>query len=79
VRPNTIRSLKAAGTPILNAWLSIGSSYLAEIVAHGGYHAVTVDRQHGMMGFDAALAMLQAISTTDAIPLVRPSTNDPPR
>ncbi len=77
MRPNPLRALKVAGTPILNAWLSIGSSYLAEIVAHGGYHAATIDRQHGMMGFDAALAMLQAISTTAAIPLARPSANDP--
>ena len=76
MRRNALRALHAAGTPIVNAWLSIGSSYLAEIVAHGGYHAVTVDCQHGMMGFDAALAMLQAISTTDAVPLVRPASND---
>lgn len=66
-----------AREPIFNAWLSIGSSYLAEIVAHGGYDAVTVDCQHGMLGWDAAFAMLQAISTTDAVPLVRPTDNVP--
>ncbi len=77
MRRNALRELKAAGRPIINAWLSIGSSYSAEIAAHGGYDAVTVDCQHGMMGFDVALAMLQAISTTAAIPLVRPSRNDP--
>lgn len=77
MRSNRLRAMKAEGTPILNGWLSIGSSYSAEIAAHGGYHAVTVDRQHGMMGWDVALTMLQAISTTDAVPLVRPSANDP--
>lgn len=77
MRVNTLRERKAAGKPIVNAWLSIGAPYAAEIVAHGGYDAVTVDCQHGMMGFDVALAMLQAISTTPAIPLVRPSRNDP--
>lgn len=77
MRPNVLRQLKATGKPIVNAWLSIGSSYSAEIVAHGGYDSVTVDCQHGMMGFDVALTMLQAISTTSAIPLVRPSRNDP--
>ena len=41
------------------------------------YDAVTVDCQHGMMGFDIAVAMLQAISTTPAIPLVRPARNEP--
>ena len=76
MRRNAIRELKANGQLILNAWLSIGSSYLAEVVAHQGFDAVTVDRQHGMMGFETAVAMLQAISTTRAVPLARPSSND---
>jgi len=77
VRRNPLKAMKASGRPIVNAWLSIGSSYAAEIVAHGGYHAVTVDCQHGMIGFDTAITMLQAISTTAAVPLLRPSQNDP--
>lgn len=76
MRRNRLRELKAAGQPIVNAWLSIGSSYAAETISHQGFDAVTVDGQHGMLGFDVALAMLQAISTTGAIPLVRPSRND---
>ena len=66
MRPNRLRALHAAGTPIVNGWLSIGSSYSAEIVASQGFDAVTVDCQHGMIGFDTALVMLQAISTTNA-------------
>ncbi len=77
MRPNRLRALHAAGTPIVNGWLSIGSSYSAEIVASQGFDAVTVDCQHGMIGFDTALVMLQAISTTNAVPLVRPSRLDP--
>lgn len=77
MRPNTLRLLKAAGRPIVNAWLSIGSSYAAEAIAHQGFDAATIDGQHGMIGFETALAMLQAISTTPAIPLVRPSALDP--
>jgi 4-hydroxy-2-oxoheptanedioate aldolase len=76
VRENTIRRLKAAGKPILNAWLSSASPYGAEVVAHLDFDAVTVDCQHGMIGFESAVAMLQAISTSRAIPLVRPSRND---
>ncbi|WP_445192397.1 HpcH/HpaI aldolase family protein [Sphingomonas sp. Tas61C01] len=76
MRTNSLRSLKAAGKPIVNAWLSIGSAYAAESIAHQGFDAATVDAQHGMVGFETALAMLQAISTTSAIPLVRPSALD---
>lgn len=60
-----------------NAWLSVPSSYSAEVVAHCGFDAVTVDLQHGMIDFGQALTMLQAISTTAAIPLVRPSSSEP--
>lgn len=77
MRANRLRALKAAGTGMINAWLAVGSAYGAELIAHQGYDAVTVDCQHGMLGFDVALSMLQAISTTDAVPLVRPSGNFP--
>lgn len=76
MRPNRLHAMHRAGEPIVNAWLSIGSAYCAEIVAHGGYHAATIDCQHGMMGFDTTLAMLQAIATTDVVPMVRCSSND---
>lgn len=78
MRANALRALHAAGTPIVNGWLAIASSHAAEVVAHSGYDAITVDAQHGMLGFDAGLAMLQAISTTAVVPLVRPSGLVPP-
>lgn len=73
MRPNLLHQFKAEGRPIVNAWLSIGSSYAAEAIAHQGFDAATVDCQHGMIGFETAITMLQAISTTPAIPIVRPS------
>jgi 4-hydroxy-2-oxoheptanedioate aldolase len=77
MRPNRLRELKATGQPIVNAWLSIGAPYAAEAIAHQGFDAATVDAQHGMLGFDVAVAMLQAISSTPATPLVRPSALAP--
>jgi 4-hydroxy-2-oxoheptanedioate aldolase len=71
MRPNALQSLWETKKYALNAWLSIGSSYSAEIFANLPYDAVTVDLQHGMFDLDTALSMLQAISTTAAVPLVR--------
>ena len=76
MRRNRLRELAAAGTPILNGWLAIPSAYSAEVMGHQGYDCITVDLQHGMIGFDAALAMLQALSATPAVPLARVSKND---
>lgn len=77
MRLNPLRALKAEGRPIVNAWLSIGSPFAAENIAHQGFDAATIDCQHGMIGFDTALAMLHALSSTPATPMVRPSRLDP--
>lgn len=77
MRPSQIRTRLAAGEIVVNAWLSIGSGYAAEGVGHSGVHSVTVDLQHGMLGFSDALNMLQAISATPATPLVRVPSLDP--
>ena len=76
MRRNSLRELAKSGTPILNAWLAIPSTYSAELVGHQGFDSVTVDLQHGMIGFEAAVAMLQAISATPAVPLARVSKSD---
>lgn len=77
MRANNVRTRLAASQTIINGWLSIGSAYSAEGVGHSGVHAVTVDLQHGMLGFSDALAMMQAISATPATPMVRVPSLDP--
>lgn len=77
MRANTLkRTLQAGGTAV-NAWLSIPSSFSAEVVAGCGFDAVTVDMQHGMIDFSQAMTMFQAISTTTAVPLGRPVCSNP--
>ena len=77
MRANPVRTRLAAGESVVNMWLSIGSSYSAEGAGHSGAHSVTVDLQHGMFGFSEALHMLQAISATPAVPMVRVPALDP--
>jgi 4-hydroxy-2-oxoheptanedioate aldolase len=77
MRANGLHAVWDQGRYALNAWLSIGSSYSAEILAHLPYDAVTVDLQHGMFDFETALAMLQAISTSSSVPMVRVPENTP--
>lgn len=77
MRRNGLDKVWKDGRYALNAWLSIGSSYSAEIFAHLPYDAVTVDLQHGMLDLETALTMLQAISTGSAVPMVRVPENNP--
>lgn len=76
MRRNRLHELARHKRPALNGWLSCDSGYLAEVLGHCGFDAVTVDLQHGQYGLDAAPHLLQAISATQAMPLVRCSQND---
>ena len=76
MRENNLKKLLSEKASITNAWLSIPSSYLAEGAGHQGFDSVTVDLQHGLIGFETAVTMLQAISATPAMPLVRAPSND---
>ena len=77
MRPNLVRTRLEAGQTVVNGWLSIGSSYAAEGLSHSGVHSVTVDLQHGMIDFGDAMRMMQAISTSPAVPLARATAMDP--
>ena len=77
MRENTIRTIWQRGEPVINGWLTIPSAWTAELMAHQGWDSLIVDTQHGLIGYDTALAMLQAISTTQVIPLARSAWNEP--
>jgi 4-hydroxy-2-oxoheptanedioate aldolase len=77
MRRNEIAKIIAGGGTVLNGWLAIANSFSAELMAHQGFDAVTIDLQHGPVDFEAAVGMLQAISTTAAVPMVRVPWNEP--
>jgi len=77
VRENTLKTIWARGDAVVNGWLSIPSSFSAEVMAHQGFDSLTVDMQHGVIDYQTAVTMLQAISTTPVIPLARVPWNDP--
>ena len=79
MRPNTLKKIWARGEAVLNGWCSIPSSFSAEVMAHQGFDSITIDMQHGMVEYQVAVTMLQAISTTSVIPLTRVPWNDPGR
>jgi 4-hydroxy-2-oxoheptanedioate aldolase len=78
MRENTVREAWRAGKATVGGWLSLPDSFAAEVMAHQGFDWLTVDMQHGLIDYSSAVPMLQAISTTDTIPLVRVPWNDPP-
>lgn len=76
MRQNTVKARWREGRPTFGAWLSIPSAFTAEVVAHQGYDFACIDLQHGLIDFQVAVTMLQAISATDTIPFARVPSND---
>jgi len=77
MRTNTVKAKWVSGEVTFGAWLSIPSSFSAEIMANQGFDWVCVDMQHGVIDYQVALTMLQAIGATATIPFVRVPWNEP--
>jgi 4-hydroxy-2-oxoheptanedioate aldolase len=71
VRPNRLRQLWTEDKAAINGWLAIPNSFSAEVMAHQGWDTLTIDMQHGVIDYTALVPMLQAISTTPTVPIVR--------
>ena len=71
MRENRLRAIWKSGAAAVNGWLAIPSGFSAETMAHQGWDSLTIDLQHGVVDYLAMIPMLQAISTTATVPVVR--------
>ena len=71
MRENTIKSIWKKGGAVINGWLGIPSSIAAENMAQAGWDSLTVDLQHGHVDYQVGITMLQAITTTQTMPMAR--------
>ncbi len=71
MRENRLRQIWKSGGAAVNGWLAIPNSFSAETMAHQGWDSLTIDLQHGVVDYQAMVGMLQAISTTVTVPVVR--------
>ena len=71
MRENRLRTLWKNDQAAVNGWLAIPNSFSAETMAHQGWDTLTIDMQHGVVDYQAMVTMLQAISTTATVPIVR--------
>ena len=77
MRENRLRTIWREDETVVNGWLHVPSSFSVEVMAHAGYDSLTIDMQHGPIDYGTLIPMLQAISTTDTVPVVRVPWNDP--
>ena len=77
MRPNKIKQMWHAGQYVTLGWLSVSHGFTAEVMARQGFDALCVDLQHGTSEMKDVGPMLQAISQTDTVPVVRVAWNEP--
>ena len=77
MRENMPKARWRAGEVTYGAWLSIPSPITAEVMARQGFDWICIDAQHGLVDYQVAVTMLQAISQTDTTPFVRVPWNEP--
>ncbi|MCH1883942.1 aldolase/citrate lyase family protein [Agrococcus sp. ARC_14] len=61
--------------PRVGAWVTLDAIVATEQIARAGFDYVCVDGQHGLLGYDAQVRALVAISAGGAVPFARVSTN----
>ena len=77
MRKNKLKEIFKQGGSAVNGWLQIPNSFTAELMANQNWDSLTLDMQHGVIDYSSAISMLQAISTTNVVPLARVNWNEP--
>ncbi len=66
-----LRTLWNSNKPVLNGWLQIDCPLTAEIMSRQGYDTITIDMQHGIIGYTGSVSMLQSMHSSGVTPIVR--------
>lgn len=74
---DSIRDRWNVGEPTFGGWCSIGSSFSAELIGRSGFDWACIDLQHGVVGPNDLVPMVQALSLTGTPPFARVPWNEP--
>ncbi len=68
---NPMKKKWQRGETTLNGWLMFPGSLAAEAMAQFDFDSITIDMQHGLIGYEQAVNMIVAMQGTDVVPMVR--------
>lgn len=72
-----LRELWKRGETTVGGWCVIPSPFAAELMGRAGFDWVCIDMQHGLIGYDVMVPMLQALQAVGTPSLVRVPWNAP--
>lgn len=74
---NLVRDRLTSSSALFGAFCSVPDAFSAEVLGHAGFDWVCVDLQHGIIGKDDLVGILQALEVSGTPTLVRVPWNDP--
>jgi 4-hydroxy-2-oxoheptanedioate aldolase len=72
-----LRELWDSGRPTIGGWCVMPGVFSAELMGRSGFDWVCVDTQHGLVGYDQMVPMLQALAVSGTPAFVRVRWNEP--
>jgi 4-hydroxy-2-oxoheptanedioate aldolase len=72
-----LREILTGGKTSVGGWCVIPGSFTAEVMARAGFDWICIDQQHGLIGYQQMLAMLQAVAVAGVPAVVRVPWNEP--
>ena len=76
LRENWVKRELASGKSTIGGWVTIAHPTVAEIMAQAGFDWLVIDMEHGVIGIESVQMLIQAMSGTETIPIVRVPWND---
>ncbi|MCS7223067.1 MAG: aldolase/citrate lyase family protein [Armatimonadetes bacterium] len=77
VTENWVLTKLRRGESTVGSWLSVGSPYLAQVMARCGFDWLVVDTEHGTVSYPDMVLSIQVLLPGPAVPIVRVPANDP--
>ena len=77
MKKNRVKELWREQKAAIGTWLALDSPIVAEIIGHLGFDWVVIDTEHASIDIGTTQSIIQAMSATDTVPIVRVPWNDP--
>ncbi len=74
---NPLKEILKAGRAAIGTFVQIGHPDVTEMLSHAGFDWLLLDGEHGPFGIETMQVMLQAMSATKTVPIIRAPWNDP--
>ena len=74
---NRLKKRLQGGELLIGTLVGLGHMDVAEILSRVGFDWLFLDAEHSPLSFETMQQMMQVMSTSDCVPLVRPQWNDP--